>query len=133
MNKEDVNVLVIEDLEMAQRNAVNLLVQLTCKVHVASDAASALDEILKTHYDIIFIDIQLPDMNGFELARTIRAIERRWTRMPLVAVTAASNEMLESNSRNAGFDDFLLKPITIESARHVLVKHVKKMRLNSGE
>ncbi len=126
---KNITVLMVEDLEIAQISALNLFKQLNCNLHIVSTAVQALDQVIRTHHDIIFIDIQLPDINGFELALTIRNIERRWTRIPLIAVTANFNEELEVNTKNAGFDYFLLKPLSIESVRHVLQKYIHSSKL----
>ncbi len=124
---------MIEDLKIAQIAAINLFAKLSCSIQVVANAAAALEKILLSRYDIIFIDIQLPDINGFELAQTIRNIEKRWTRLPLIAVTANFTEELENKSKNSGFDDFMIKPLTLENVRHILSKHLDKSRSNQGQ
>lgn len=125
---QNIHVLVIEDLNLAQITALHLFKKLKCQVHIVAEATRALELILKIPYDIIFIDIQLPDMNGFELASTIRGIEKRHHHLPLIAVTANSYEELGDRSKEAGFSDYLIKPLTIENIRHMLLKHLNKAK-----
>ncbi len=126
---KDIYVLMIEDLKIAQVAAFNLFKKMDYQVHIVTNGVKALEQVLIKHYDIIFIDLQLPDINGFELAKTIRNIERRSPRVPLIAVTANSNKKLKLESQDAGFDDYLLKPLTTESLRYVMYKHLKKANL----
>lgn len=131
---ENITVLMIEDVKIAQVAAFNLFKELHYQLHIVTNGVKALEQVLVKHYDIIFVDLQLPDINGFELAKTIRNIERRFPRVPLIAVTANSEQELRTKSKNAGFDDYLLKPLTIESVRHVMFKHLNKSKLNiNGE
>jgi CheY-like chemotaxis protein len=118
------DILMIEDLEIAQNAAISLFSQLDCDISIAETAASGLEQLLLRTFDIIFIDLQLPDMNGFELAETIRHMEKRLPKLPLIAVTANSNEELAHKVKSAGFDDYLLKPLSIEAIRYILSKHL---------
>ena len=95
--------------------------------------AEALDEVIAENYDIIFMDIQLPDMNGFELTATIRLLERNNKRLPIVAVTANYLENMAQKCKEAGFDDFMLKPLTVDAVRHMLEKHLSRLGLNPIE
>jgi CheY-like chemotaxis protein len=124
----DIKILMIEDVQIAQVAAFNLFKKLNYDVHIVTNGVKALEQVLLKHYDIIFVDLQLPDMNGFELAKTIRNIERRTPRVPMIAVTANSEQELKSKSKNAGFDDYLLKPLTIEAIRHIMFKHLNKVK-----
>lgn len=126
MRKEIIDVLMIEDLKVAQIVAFNLFKELNCKLTIVTTATRALEQILTKHYDIIFIDIQLPDINGFELAETIRHVEKKTVHIPLIAVTANSSEDLGSKSKVFGFDDHLIKPLTIESIRNVLNRYLSR-------
>jgi two-component system, sensor histidine kinase and response regulator len=70
----------------------------------------------------------LPDINGFELAQTIRNMEKRWHRVPLIAVTANAFEGLSEKTKQAGFDDYLFKPLNIEAIRHIFLKYLSKAK-----
>ena len=126
MVSNKVRTLVIEDLEIAQVVAENLLEELNSEVNIASSASQAFEQLFSNHFDIIFIDINLPDLDGFEIASTIRMMQRSSKRIPLIAVTANSSEDLEAKTKRSGFDDFLIKPLTLEAVRHVMFKHLNR-------
>lgn len=131
--KERVNVLVVEDLELAQLAANDIFHELDCDFTIVESGAEALDEVIAEHYDIVFMDIQLPDMNGFELTATIRLLERSQRRLPIVAVTANYLENMAQKCKEEGFDDFMLKPLTVDAVRHMLEKHLSRLGLNTIE
>jgi CheY-like chemotaxis protein len=124
MKKPAINVLMVEDLHLAQIVAIRIFESLNCQVHIVSSAAKALEQLLIFHYDIIFIDIQLPDINGLTLAQTMRSLERRGTHMPLIAVTAYKRDDIEESAKNAGFDDFVFKPLTVDVVQSLFKKHL---------
>lgn len=125
-NKIPVKILLVEDLKVAQVAAYNILKQLGVSFEITATAASALDRVLNANHNLIFVDIQLPDLNGFELTETIRSLERKGARIPIVALTANFTEDLEERCRKAGIDDFLLKPITLEGVRYIFKKYFPK-------
>ncbi|CAG7857678.1 partial two-component system, sensor histidine kinase, partial [biofilm metagenome] len=107
-NVSDASVLVIEDSEISLIFLVGVLEQLGCKVDSAMDGQAGLELIELNYYDVALIDINMPVMNGIELAKTLRA--RRFN-INLVAVSAyADNEKIKE-AINAGFDSYLTKPI----------------------
>ena len=113
-------------MEIAQVVAENLLEELNSEVNIASSASQAFEQLFSNHFDIIFIDINLPDLDGFEIASTIRMMQRSNKRIPLIAVTANFSEDLEAKTKRSGFDDFLIKPLTLEAVRHVMFKHLNR-------
>jgi CheY-like chemotaxis protein len=91
---------------------------------VSSDASSlARAELWRTGgYDLVLADLQMPTMDGFELARRIRASEAadQRPRTPILAVTASTLEGEEQKSRLVGMDGFITKPIGIEQLKATL-------------
>jgi len=126
MDNKHLNILMIEDLEAAQRVAFNIFKEINCKSTIVSNANRAIEQLLTQSFDIIFIDIQLPDMNGFELAQTIRGLNKRSPAIPLIAVTANATEDFFLQARTCGFNDFIMKPLTIESIRNALAMHLNR-------
>lgn len=133
MSSDKVNILMIEDLEAAQLAATHLFIKLNCTVQVISSANTAFSKILSEHFDIIFIDLMLPGLDGFEIASTLRVMQRSRKRIPLIAVTANSSENLEAKTKTSGFDDFLIQPLTVESIRHMLFKHINRTDYGDGD
>lgn len=116
-------ILMIEDLELAQLAAIDILDQLDCSCVIAENGAEALDFIITSNFDMVFVDIELPDINGFEISTTVRSLERKNKHIPIIAVTAYPFENFEMKCKASGFDDYLLKPITLETARHIISKY----------
>ena len=107
------SVLLTEDMEMNQVVAVRMLEELGHEVTVASDGAQALDHLREKAFDLIFMDIQMPVMDGLETTAFIRKmeIERSWPHTPIVAMTAHALKGDREKFLALGLDDYLTKPI----------------------
>jgi len=110
-----VRVLVAEDNMINQVVAVSLLAHLGCTVDVAADGVEAVRRWSEGAFDLILMDCQMPEMDGYEATRRIRAAEAGEGRIPIIALTA--NAMREDRDAclEAGMDDHIAKPVTEES------------------
>jgi DNA-binding response OmpR family regulator len=106
-------VLVVEDEEAPREFLAMELHDAGFVVAQAADGEQGLEEVLQFVPDVVVLDLMLPRVNGFDVARTARAIERKENRRPMaiVAVTALSAEALRAEALAAGCDALLLKPI----------------------
>lgn len=78
------------------------------------------------YYDIIFMDIQMPNMNGYEATKKIRTMNRLYAReIPIVAMTANAFAEDILNSKKAGMNEHIAKPIDVEVLARVLDRYVK--------
>ena len=113
-------ILVVEDHPASQYVAKSLLESLDCTVSIAGTGAEALELLGRETFDLVFMDCQLPGMNGYETTRRMRTILHRY--IPVVAVTA--NAMVDDKQRclEAGMDDFLPKPFTKSVLSDLLCK-----------
>ncbi|MDB6014831.1 MAG: hypothetical protein JWL65_7081 [Gammaproteobacteria bacterium] len=113
-------ILVVEDHPANQYVAQSLLESLDCTVKIAGTGAEALDLLGTETFDLVFMDCQMPDMDGYETTRRMRAVLHRY--IPVVAITA--NAMVDDKQRclDAGMDDFLPKPFTKSALSDVLCK-----------
>ena len=111
--------LLVEDDATVARVISGLLREQGHEVHHADNALAALSEIDHQPHDILLIDIDLPDLDGFELIRILRARPdgRAWR---IVVVTARSNRDDETRALDAGADAFLRKPVTGQQLRMVI-------------
>jgi CheY-like chemotaxis protein/nitrogen-specific signal transduction histidine kinase len=114
------HVLVAEDNMINQVVAVSLLAHLGCTVDVASDGREAVRRWSDGAYDLILMDCQMPDMDGYEATRAIRAAESDGARIPIVALTA--NALAEDRAAclAAGMDDHIAKPVTEQALVNAL-------------
>lgn len=113
-------ILVVEDHPASQYVAKSLLESLDCTVTIASTGAEALELLGRGSFDLVFMDCQLPGMNGYETTRRMRTLLHRY--IPVVAITA--NAMVDDKQRclDAGMDDFLPKPFTKSVLSDLLCK-----------
>jgi CheY-like chemotaxis protein len=92
--------------------------------HVANGLA-ALAELAHTGFDAVLLDLDLPGVDGFQIARLIRQREHAGRHLPIVAVTARSGSDDEARARAAGMDDFLRKPVSGEQLIGTLARVVR--------
>ena len=105
-------VLLVEDNPVNQMLAQALLERLGASVVLAGDGAQALQCLAEGEFDVVMMDCQMPVMDGLACTRALRAREARLQlrRVPVVAMTAASEDDARDDCREAGMDDFLTKP-----------------------
>ena len=105
-------VLLAEDNATNQKVAMLMLSALGCQVEVAPSGRHAVEAWRAGSFDLILMDCQMPEMDGFEATRTIRDAERDGARTPIVAVTANAMEGDRERCLAAGMDDYVTKPLT---------------------
>ncbi len=88
-----------------------MLEKIGCRVVIAENGLEACAAAKERPYDLIFMDCQMPVMDGFEATRTIRRTEAGKTRTPIIALTAGALKEERDQCYEAGMDDFLSKPI----------------------
>ena len=126
--KNKPHILLVEDNKINIIVAKALLKKLGCEVNVAMNGLEAL-EILKTkNYDIVFMDVQMPKMNGLEATREIRKDDSGIlnSKIPIIAMTANAMKGDKEMCINAGMDDYLSKPINFEVVEKMLKKWLYK-------
>src|SRR5262249_78850 len=105
------NVLLIEDNAVNQALATAILEELGCSVYAVTNGLKALDALSNNFYHIIFMDCQMPVMDGFETTAVIREREEKSGKhVPIVALTASAMEGDRERCLNAGMDDYISKP-----------------------
>lgn len=109
VRKEERNlrILVAEDHEVNQMLFKTILEKMGYMVEPALDGLEAVKAVAKEHFDLIFMDIQMPNINGFQATEKIRTLGFKG---PIIAVTANAIKEEITKSRQAGMDDFLTKP-----------------------
>jgi CheY-like chemotaxis protein len=107
-------ILLVEDLRINQIVAGRLLGKMGCDVDVAANGIEALDLLTRQSFDAVLMDCFMPEMDGFEATRQLRALEARQpgrSRTPVIALTAAVTEADRQRCVEAGMDAFVPKPI----------------------
>jgi CheY-like chemotaxis protein len=105
-------ILLVEDNKVNQMLAVALLRKRRHEVTVADDGRKAIALIERSDFDIVLMDVQMPEMDGLEATRLIRDMESESTRrLPIIAVTAHTMDEDRQRCLDAGMDDYVRKPI----------------------
>ncbi|HTE39217.1 MAG TPA: response regulator [Steroidobacteraceae bacterium] len=104
-------VLLAEDNIVNQKVACRTLEKLGLRVDIANNGQAAVDAWKSDRYDLIFMDCQMPVLDGYEATRSIRAQEAPGRRIPIVALTAHAMKGADASCTAAGMDDYLTKPI----------------------
>ena len=125
---EPVRTLVAEDNVVNQRVALRLLEKLGCHVDLASNGREAVERLSHGDYDIVFMDCQMPVMDGYEATAAIRAAADEASRVPIVAMTAYALAGDRDRCLAAGMTDYLAKPIDPARLRDVLETHTANVR-----
>jgi CheY-like chemotaxis protein len=119
-------ILLAEDNTVNQKVAAAMLDRLGCRVDIASNGLEAIEAVARIEYDLVLMDCQMPEVDGFEASRRIRAgeAERGLPRTVIVAMTA--NAMAGDRDRciEAGMDDYLAKPVRPDELEFTLLRHL---------
>jgi CheY-like chemotaxis protein/HPt (histidine-containing phosphotransfer) domain-containing protein len=118
------DVLLVEDNAVNQKVAKRFLERLGCTVTLAGNGAEAIEAFKTQAYDVVFMDLQMPVMDGFTATRHIRDHEAFRKRTPIIALTA--NAMVGQHERclAGGMDGFLTKPLDPERLREILARYL---------
>ncbi len=116
---EYLNVLVVEDNPINLKLMVSILERLKISVEVAENGLTAIEKVQRNSYDLIFMDIQMPHLDGIEATKKIRAMNLP-KRPTIIALTANVTSEHRRICLNAGMDDFLSKPIRVQTIRSQL-------------
>ncbi|MDH3604471.1 MAG: ATP-binding protein, partial [Candidatus Tectomicrobia bacterium] len=118
----DYHVLLAEDNPVNQKIARRTLEKLGCRVDVVADGSEALQALTHTTYDMVFMDCQMPTMDGFEATKAIREHEQETgtAHLPIIALTAHVFNEFRDTCLDAGMDDYLNKPFSTEELQTTL-------------
>ncbi|OXL87239.1 hybrid sensor histidine kinase/response regulator [Paenibacillus sp. SSG-1] len=121
---EEPLILVVDDHPVNQKLMVSMLGKLGLRAEVAEDGRQAVDKIRANPvYRLIFMDLQMPVMDGLEATALIREMQPQGYRPVIIAMTANVMEGIRSRCREAGMDDYISKPVNMKSVKEILMKH----------
>ncbi len=127
-------ILVADDNKTSQLVTVLQLKQLGYVGHTVNNGQEAVDAALRTPYSLILMDCQMPEMDGFEATTLIRNSEMDIGRhTPIIGLTAQAMEGDRERCLQAGMDDYLSKPATLERLKNLMDSWVIKTRMRSNE
>ncbi|CAG1021029.1 hypothetical protein DOJK_00731, partial [Patescibacteria group bacterium] len=118
-------ILLAEDNPVNQEVGKGMLHAIGCKVQVAHNGLEAALAFEQNSYDLIFMDCHMPEMDGFQAAKQIRQIEKKFDvnkRTPIIALTADIQKGIVNQCLSAGMDDYLSKPFNRKQLQAILEK-----------
>ena len=113
-------VLVVDDVELNLMVARAMLGSLGAKVTAAAGGALALEELGRERFDLVLMDCQMPEIDGYEVTRRTRRSAGPNAKTPIVALSASAFEEDQQRALEAGMNDFAPKPIELNGLRNVL-------------
>jgi len=119
-NFADKRVLVVEDNPVNQKVVLAMLAKFQLQADLAENGRKAVDLLLAHAYDLVFMDCQMPIMDGYEATKIYRRREVSRFRTPIVALTAHAGAEMAEICRAAGMDDYLSKPIRYREFADIL-------------
>lgn len=117
---------------LAEDNAINALLTRTlleaegCMVEVVEDGSLAVEAVKTAPYDMIFMDMRMPNMDGLEATRKIRSMDHRSKGLPIVALTANAFDDDRNACFDSGMNDFMTKPVSAEELSQMVKTHTQK-------
>jgi len=121
-------VLVVDDNPVNQRVASALLQRLGCRADVAANGQEAVDILDTFPYDLIFMDCQMPILDGYDATREIRRREAGQLHSIIIAMTANAMQRDRDVCIEAGMDDYIAKPISKAALADLLTTHLPHFR-----
>lgn len=127
----DANLLIVDDNAVNRKVFVGLLKETKVCIDEASSGMECLDKALRKHYDVIFLDHMMPDMDGIETLRRLKAQENSPCKdTPVIALTANAIVGAKEMYMSAGFYDYLPKPIRPEKLENMIFDCIPKEKLH---
>ncbi len=123
-------VLLVEDMDDSRFMLRRLLELEGFAVIEAEDGALALEALRKHPCDVVLLDLRLPNINGFQVTRALRATTQ-FQSIPIIILSALDDEYTRTEARAAGCNEYLSKPIDLERLTTLLKKHIA-LGLTSG-
>jgi signal transduction histidine kinase/CheY-like chemotaxis protein len=117
--ERSLSVLIVEDNPINQKVLKNILGRVKIGNMVASNGHECLSMVENASFDYIFMDIQMPDMDGFEATRLLR---ERGITTPIIAITGNALKDIQNQAFSSGMDDYIIKPVHLDDIKKILVK-----------
>lgn len=128
---KNIKVLVVEDIELNQLLMKTLLDDFGFEIDIAENGIIAIEKLKEKEYSIVLMDLQMPEMNGFEATKYIRNTMR--STIPIIALTADVTTVDVDKCIALGMNDYITKPVDERVLYKKIVETLKKSKLNTKE
>jgi CheY-like chemotaxis protein len=116
------NILIVEDNTMNQKLILRIMKIVGEEADIANNGVEALNAVLKKKYDIVFMDVQMPEMDGYEATRRIRSDVSQAHQPVIIAMTANALQGDSDKCIEVGMNDYMSKPVLIEEVKRIMKK-----------
>jgi len=124
------HILHVEDMALSRHVTRLILEEMGCRVEGASDGREALEKFAAQPFDLVLMDVGLPDVNGLEVTRQLREVEPSDRHTPVIGLSAHAEEIDSRNAEDAGMDEYLVKPLVEASLCQTIHKWLPEAHLN---
>ena len=118
------SILIAEDNLINQKVIERMVQKLGYRVDLVANGKEALDALSRAPYGLVFMDCQMPEMDGFEACREIRSRDQPTSGIPIIAITANAMKGDRERCLAAGMDDYVSKPFKQDDLKNVLEKWI---------
>jgi signal transduction histidine kinase/CheY-like chemotaxis protein len=116
---DELTILLAEDNLINQKVAQSIFKNIGYEIDIVKNGAEAVEQVDKEEYDVLFMDLLMPEMDGFQATEIIRAAGHK---LPIVALSADETDETRKAAFEAGMNDYLMKPVRVENIKHLLIK-----------
>jgi CheY-like chemotaxis protein len=124
-------ILIAEDNQINQKVIEKMVQKLGYRVELVANGREAIEALGRLSYQLVFMDCQMPEMDGFEACKEIRRREGSGPRTPIVAITANAMKGDRERCLAAGMDDYVSKPFRQEDLRNVIERWIGQRPLDA--
>jgi signal transduction histidine kinase/CheY-like chemotaxis protein len=117
--RTDLSILVAEDNIINQKVAETIFNNLGLKIEIAKDGKETVEKYNSKKYDIIFMDLVMPNKDGIQATVDIRGTG---SQIPIIAMTATASKQTQAQAIASGMNDYIIKPVKLETVRNILLK-----------
>jgi signal transduction histidine kinase/CheY-like chemotaxis protein len=117
--RTDLSILVAEDNIINQKVAETIFNNLGLKIEIANDGKETVEKFNSKKYDIIFMDLVMPNKDGIQATVDIRGTG---SQIPIIAMTATASKQTQAQAIASGMNDYIIKPVKLETVRNILLK-----------
>ena len=128
--RKTIKILIVDDLLNNRLLLGQMINILNLNYQLVENGEEALLTLFQEQFDIIFMDIEMPKMNGIEATEVIRSLDFSQRKIPIIAVSAHISDKIKNKLKIVGFNDYISKPFTMGKLKEIIRKYFKNISLD---